>query len=86
MKKIVSLLIVFIMIFGCSTIAFAADETGTANISTSDESKGNGSLPTDFAVILILIAAGTTVASFKRRKNDRDYDEEEPYDNSEEEI
>lgn len=84
MKKIVSLLIVFIMIFGSSTLAFATDKTDTQDNSTSDESDG-GSMPTDFAIILLLIAGGTAVASFKRHRNDRD-DYDEPDDNSEEEI
>jgi hypothetical protein len=42
-------------------------------------------MPTDFAIILLLIAGGTAVASFKRHRNDRnDYDE--PDDDTEEEI
>lgn len=84
MKKIVSLLIVFIMIFGSSTLAFATDKTDTQNSSTSDESDG-GSMPTDFAIILLLIAGCTAVASFKRHGNDRD-DYDEPDDDTEEEI
>jgi hypothetical protein len=44
-----------------------------------------GSMPTDFAIILLLIAGGTAVASFKRHRNDRD-DYDEPDDDTEEEI
>ena len=42
-------------------------------------------MPTDFAIILLLIAGGTAVASFKRHRNDRD-DYDEPDDDTEEEI
>ena len=78
MKKFVSFLLALMMIFWSSTLAFATDKTDTQNSSTSDESDG-GSMPTDFAIILLLIA------SFKRHRNDRnDYDE--PDDDTEEEI
>jgi hypothetical protein len=43
------------------------------------------SMPTNFAIILLLIAGGTAVASFKRHRNDRD-DYDEPDDDTEEEI
>lgn len=72
------------MIFGSSTLAFATDKTDTQDNSTSDESDG-GAMPTDFAIILLLIAGGTAVASFKRHRNDRD-DYDEPDDDTEEEI
>jgi hypothetical protein len=42
-------------------------------------------MPTDFAIILLLIAGGTAVASFKRHRNDRD-DYDEPDDDTEDEI
>lgn len=75
MKKFVPFLLALIMIFWSSTLAFATDKTDTQDNSTSDESDG-GSMPTDFAIILLLIAGGTAVASFKRHRNDRDdYDE-----------
>ena len=83
MKKFVSFLLALMMIFGSSTLAFATDKTDTQVNSTSDESDG-GSMPTDFAIIL-LIAGGTAVASFKRHRNDRD-DYDEPDDDTEEEI
>lgn len=70
--------------FLSSTLAFATDKTDTQDNSTSDESDG-GSMPTDFAIILLLIAGGTAVASFKRHRNDRD-DYDEPDDDTEEEI
>lgn len=85
MKKFVSFLLALMMIFGSSTLAFATDKTDTQNSSTSDESDGDGSMPTDFAIILLLIAGGTAVASFKRHRNDRD-DYDEPDDDTEEEI
>lgn len=85
MKKIVSFLLALMMIFGSSTLAFATDKTDTQNSSTSDESDSDGSMPTDFAIILLLIAGGTAVASFKRHRNDRD-DYDEPDDDTEEEI
>ena len=81
MKKFVSFLLALMMIFLSSTLAF---ETDTQDNSTSDESDG-GSMPTDFAIILLLIAGGTAVASFKRHRNDRD-DYDEPDDDTEEEI
>nr|WP_303786296.1 hypothetical protein [Ruminococcus bromii] len=84
MKKFVSFLLALMMIFGSSTLAFATDKTNTQDNSTSDESDG-GSMPTDFAIILLLIAGGTAVASFKRHRNDRD-DYDEPDDDMEEEI
>lgn len=84
MKKFVSFLLALMMIFGSSTLAFATDKTDTQVNSTSDESDG-GSMPTDFAIILLLIAGGTAVASFKRHRNDRD-DYDEPDDDTEEEI
>ena len=62
MKKFVSFLLALMMIFWSSTLAFATDKTDTQDNSTSDESDG-GSMPTDFAIILLLIAGGTTVAS-----------------------
>ena len=58
MKKFVSFLLALMMIFGSSTLAFATDKTDTQDNSTSDESDG-GSMPTDFAIILLLIAGGT---------------------------
>lgn len=70
--------------FWSSTLAFATDKTDTQDNSTSDESDG-GSMPTNFAIILLLIAGGTAVASFKRHRNDRD-DYDEPDDDTEEEI
>lgn len=70
MKKFVPFLLALMMIFGSSTLAFATDKTDTQDNSTSDESDG-GSMPTDFAIILLLIAGGTAVASFKRHRNDR---------------
>lgn len=85
MKKFISFLLALMMIFGSSTLAFATDKTDTQNSSTSDESDGDGSMPTDFAIILLLIAGGTAVASFKRHRNDRD-DYDEPDDDTEEEI
>ncbi len=85
MKKIVPFLLALMMIFGSSTLAFATDKTDTQNGSTSDESDSDGSMPTDFAIILLLIAGGTAVASFKRHRNDRD-DYDEPDDDTEEEI
>ena len=85
MKKFVSFLLALMMIFGSSTLAFATDKTDTQNSSTSDESDSDGSMPTDFAIILLLIAGGTAVASFKRHRNDRD-DYDEPDDDTEEEI
>lgn len=88
MKKFVPFLLALVMIFGYSTLAFATDKTDktdkTSN-STSDESDSDGSMPTDFAIILLLIAGGTAVASFKRHRNDRD-DYDEPDDDTEEEI
>ena len=60
MKKFVSFLLALMMIFWSSTLAFATDKTDTQNSSTSDESDG-GSMPTDFAIILLLIAGGTAV-------------------------
>ena len=84
MKKLVSFLLALIMIFGSNTLAFATDKTDTQNSSTSDESDG-GSMPTDFAIILLLNAGGTAVASFKRHRNGRD-DYDEPDDDTEEEI
>ena len=65
MKKFVSFLLALMTIFWSSTLAFATDKTDTQDNSTSDESDG-GSMPTDFAIILLLIAGGTAVASFKR--------------------
>lgn len=85
MKKFVPFLLALMMIFGSSTLAFATDQTNTQGASTSDESDSDGSMPTDFAIILLLIAGGTAVASFKRHKNDRD-DYDEPADDTEEEI
>ena len=85
MKKFVPFLLALMMIFGSSTLAFATNKTDTQNNSTSDESDGDGSMPTDFAIILLLIAGGTAVASFKRHRNDRD-DYDEPEDDTEEEI
>lgn len=85
MKKFVPFLLALMMIFGSSTLAFATNKTDTQNNSTSDESDGDGSMPTDFAIILLLIAGGTAVASFKRHRNDRD-DYDEPDDDTEEEI
>lgn len=85
MKKFVPFLLALMMIFGSSTLAFATDKTDTQNSSTSDESDSDGSMPTDFAIILLLIAGGTAVASFKRHRNDRD-DYDEPNDDTEEEI
>lgn len=85
MKKFVPFLLALMMIFGSSTLAFATDKTDTQNNSTSDESDSDGSMPTDFAIILLLIAGGTAVASFKRHRNDRD-DYDEPDDDTEEEI
>ena len=85
MKKFVPFLLALMMIFGSSTLAFATDKTDTQNSSTSDESDSDGSMPTDFAIILLLIAGGTAVASFKRHRNDRD-DYDEPDDDTEEEI
>ncbi len=85
MKKFVPFLLALMMIFGCSTLAFATDKTDTQVNSTSDESESNGSMPTDFAIILLLIAGGTAVASFKRHRNGRD-DYDEPDDDTEEEI
>lgn len=85
MKKFVQFLLALMMIFGSSTLAFATDKTNTQSTSTSDESDSDGSMPTDFAIILLLIAGGTAVASFKRHKNDRD-DYDEPADDTEEEI
>lgn len=85
MKKFVPFLLALMMIFGSSTLAFATDKTDTQNSSTSDESDSDGSMPTDFAIILLLIAGGTAVASFKRHRNDRD-DCDEPDDDTEEEI
>ena len=84
MKKFVSFLLALTMIFWSSTLAFATDKTDTQVNSTSDESDG-GSMPTDFAIILLLIAGGTAVARFKRHRNDRD-DYDEPDDDTEEEI
>ena len=85
MKKFVPFLLALMMIFWSSTLAFATDKTDTQdNSSTSDELDG-GSMPTDFAIILLLIAGGTAVASFKRHRNDRD-DYDEPDDDTEEEI
>ena len=78
MKKFVPFLLALMMIFGSSTLAFATDKTDTQDNSTSDESDG-GSMPTDFAIILLLIAG------FKRHRNDRD-DYDEPDDDTEEEI
>lgn len=85
MKKFVPFLLALMMIFGSSTFAFATDKTNTQGTSTSDESDSDGSMPTDFAIILLLIAGGTAVASFKRHRNDRD-DYDEPDDDTEEEI
>lgn len=85
MKKFVPFLLAIMMIFGSSTLAFATDKTDTQSTSTSDESDSNGSMPTDFAIILLLIAGGTAVASFKRHRNDRD-DYDEPDDDIEDEI
>ncbi len=85
MKKFVSFLLAVMMIFGSSTLAFATDKTDKTSNSTSDESDNSGSMPTDFAIILLLIAGGTAVASFKRHRNDRD-DYDEPDDDTEEEI
>lgn len=85
MKKIVPFLLALMMIFGSSILAFATDQTSTQGTSTSDESDSDGSMPTDFAIILLLIAGGTAVASFKRHRNDRD-DYDEPDDDIEEEI
>ena len=85
MKKFVSFLLALMMIFGSSTLAFATDKTDTQGNSTSDESDSDGSMPTNFAIILLLIAGGTAVASFKRHKSDRD-DYDEPDDDTEEEI
>lgn len=85
MKKIVPFLLALMMIFGSSTHAFSTDKTNTQGTSTSDESDSDGSMPTDFAIILLLIAGGTAVASFKRHRNDRD-DYDEPDDDTEEEI
>ena len=85
MKKFVSFLLAVMMIFGSSTLAFATDKTDKTSNSTSDESDNSGSMPTDFAIILLLIAGGTAVASFKRHRNDR-YDYDEPDDDTEEEI
>lgn len=83
-EKICTVLLALMMIFGSSTLASATDKTDTQDNSTSDESDG-GSMPTDFAIILLLIAGGTAVASFKRHRNDRD-DYDEPNDDTEEEI
>lgn len=86
MKKFVPFLLALMMIFGSSTLAFATEQTNnTQGASTSDESDSDGSMPTDFAIILLLIAGGTAVASFKRHRNDRD-DYNEPDDDIEEEI
>ena len=85
MKKFVSFLLALMIIFESSTLAFATDKTDTQVNSTSDESDSDGSMPTDFAIILLLIAGGTAVASFKRHRNDRD-DYDEPDDDTEEEI
>lgn len=85
MKKFVPFLLALMMIFGSSTFAFATDKTDTQSTSTSDESDSDGSMPTDFAIILLLISGGTSVASFKRHRNDRD-DYDEPDDDTEEEI
>lgn len=85
MKKFLPFLLALVMIFGSSTLAFATDQTNTQSTSTSDESDSDGSMPTDFAIILLLIAGGTAVASFKRHRNDRD-DYDEPDDDTEEEI
>lgn len=85
MKKFVPFLLALMMIFGSSTLAFATEQTNTQGASTSDESDSDGSMPTDFAIILLLIAGGTAVASFKRHRNDRD-DYDEPDDDIEEEI
>lgn len=85
MKKFVPFLLALMMIFGSSTLAFSTDKTYTQSTSTSDESDSDGSMPTDFAIILLLIAGGTAVASFKRHRNDRD-DYDEPDDDIEEEI
>lgn len=85
MKKFVSFLLALMMIFGSSTLAFATDQTSTQSTSTSDESDSDGSMPTNFAIILLLIAGGTAVASFKRHRNDRD-DYDEPDNDTEEEI
>ena len=84
MKKFVSFLLALIMIFWSSILAFATDKTDTHVNSTSDDSDV-GSMPTEFAIILLLIAGGTAVASFKRHRNDRD-DYDEPDDDTEEEI
>ena len=72
------------LIFWISSLALASVKTDTQDNSTSDESDG-GSMPTDFAIILLLIAGGTAVASFKSHRNDRD-DYDEPDDDTEEEI
>ena len=85
MKKFVPFLLALMMIFGSSTLAFATEQTNIQGASTSDESDSDGSMPTDFAIILLLIAGGTAVASFKRHRNDRD-DYDEPDDDIEEEI
>ena len=85
MKKFVSFLLALMIIFESSTLAFATDKTDTQVNSTSDESDSDGSMPTDFAIILLLIAGGTAVASFKRHRNDRD-DYDEPDDDTEDEI